>query len=59
MEDKKDVLYAVCCITEKRADQFGDYSKDREFIISKIKELNNSNKDKSKRFALLTVWSKE
>lgn len=59
MNEKKNVLYAVVCITDKGADQVGNYDKDINVIRSKIKELNCSNTDKSKRYGLLTVWDKE
>lgn len=59
MKEKKNILYAVVCITDRGAEQVGNYDKDINVIQSKIKELNCSNTDNSKIYGLLTVWDKE
>ena len=53
----KENSYGIVCIndTNETIEQIGEYSKDYESVKSKIKELNQNNTDKSKRFALLTV----
>lgn len=57
MSKTKETFYGIVCITDNRIEQIGDYSKDLEFMKSKLKELNKSNNDKSKRYAALTVKS--